>query len=181
MLSGTVRGLVADGLRTAVAARGEAALRALVRSTAHPARTLALATDYTDTRGFRSALERARDELGPFRTVVLWIRTPSRDTALPVVADVLAAGAVVVDVRGSAAAAPGRARPLPPPDLAGCDHRPVVLGFADGPDGTRWLTHQEIADGVLAAARAPAPAATSATDDAPARVIGRVRPWHDRP
>jgi hypothetical protein len=156
------------------------ALRALVGRTARPAEVLALPSDYSDPERFRAALRRARHEVRPFRLAVLWVHSPSRDVALPIVAEALADDAVVVDVRSSAAADPTREQPPPPSVLAAAprDYRPVVRGFIDGPAGPRWLTHQEISDGVLAAARALAPPA--AHDDR-GWSVGRVRPWHDRP
>jgi hypothetical protein len=177
MLSGVVDGLVGDGWRTAVVARSEAALHALAGRTARPAEVLALPSDYSDPERFRVALKRARCEVGPFRLALLWVHSPSRDIALPIVAEALADDAVVVDVRSSAAADPTRVQPPPPPVLAAAprDYRPVVLGFTDGPAGPRWLSHQEISDGVLAVARALAPPAAQGW------TVGRVRPWHDRP
>jgi NAD(P)-dependent dehydrogenase (short-subunit alcohol dehydrogenase family) len=118
MLSGVVGGLVADGWRTAVVARSKAALRALVGRTARPAEVLALPSDYSDPERFRAALSRARHEVGPFRLAVLWVHSPSRDVALPIVAEALADDAVVVDVRSSAAADPTREQPPPPSVLA---------------------------------------------------------------
>lgn len=180
MLSGVVGGLVADGWRTAVVARSGAALRALAGRGARPGEVLTLPADYSDPERFSAALQRVRHEVGPFRLAVLWVHSPSREVALPVVAEALADDAVVVDVRSSAAADPTRDQPSPPSVLAAAprDYRPVVLGFADGPAGPRWLTHQEISDGVLAATRAPAP---PAAPDEWGWTVGRVRPWHDRP
>lgn len=50
-------------------------------------------------------------------------------------------------------------------------YREVVLGWVATVDGSRWLEHEEIVAGVLAAL----------DDDAPARVVGRVAPWERRP
>ncbi|MER6628587.1 hypothetical protein ABT301_10135 [Streptomyces sp. NPDC000987] len=180
MLAGVVRGLVADGRRTAVVARSEEALNAPADGAGPAGEVLPLSADYSDAGRFRAALRRARREAGLFRLAALWVHTPGRETALPVVAEVLAEDAVVVDVRGSAAADPTRER-VPPPsvlDRAPRDYRPVVLGFTDGPAGPRRLTHQEISDGVLAVARA---GTRPAREDFRHWTIGRVRPWHDRP
>ncbi|MFJ4922210.1 hypothetical protein [Streptomyces sp. NPDC088725] len=180
MLAGVVHGLVADGWRTTVVARGERSLGTLADRTTGRDRVMTLPADYSDPGGFRSALEQAVGEVGRFQLAVLWVHTPSRDDALPVVAGALTEDAVVVDVRGSVVADPTRNKPLPPSALAASprDYRPVVLGFTDGPAGPRWLTHHEISDGVLSAARAPA---ASAAPDEHGWVVGRVRPWHDRP
>ncbi len=90
--------------------------------------------------------------------------------------DRFAEDALVVDVLGSAALGPSHAgttgpRSLPVP--AGRTYRRVVLGFADGPQGTRWLTHREISDGVLAAVDPRQQDAVT--------VVGRVTPWSQRP
>lgn len=47
----------------------------------------------------------------------------------------------------------------------------MVLGFRVEDDGSRWLTHEEISEGILAAI----------ADPQPVQVIGTVTPWERRP
>lgn len=53
----------------------------------------------------------------------------------------------------------------------GSDYREVILGFVAEQWGSRWLEHEEIAEGVLQAIQ----------QDAKQYVVGTVRPWSARP
>lgn len=171
MLTGVVGELVRDGRTTAVLARSRGALERLASRTAPSGRVVPVPADYTDPGGLEEALRRAVRETGPFGVAVLWVRTAARQAAHEAVGRVLAPGALVVDIMGSAAADPSRApEPVPGPFRAH-PYRQVILGFTDDAAGTRWLDHAEICQGVLAAARAPERT----------HVVGRVRPWSDRP
>lgn len=87
-------------------------------------------------------------------------------------AGVLAEDALVVEVLGRGAAAPGAPEPGPPEVLRGIRHRAVVLGFTGAGARTRWLSHEQISGGVRAAVHAPRDGL---------HVVGRVRPWEHRP
>ncbi|MEU1476216.1 hypothetical protein [Streptomyces sp. NPDC005760] len=165
MLSGTVQALADQGCTTAV----------LARRPGPPARTgpvVAVPVDYTDPAALKDALFKAVRDTGRFRLAVLWVHTPAQASAYGVIAQALTDDALVVEVLGSAAAAPSAPPATAPAPFHGHRYRRVVLGFADGDDGTtRWLSHREISEGVTAALRTP--------EDL--RIIGRVRPWTDRP
>lgn len=77
-------------------------------------------------------------------------------------------------MRGSAAANPAERAQRLPAWLDSClqiHYRQVILGFAVEGGRSRWLTHDEISGGVVAAVRA----------DEPYRVVGTVDPWSLRP
>ncbi|MFD9574146.1 hypothetical protein ACFWBI_30490 [Streptomyces sp. NPDC059982] len=67
----------------------------------------------------------------------------------------------------------GVGMPLRVAVLSRTRHRSVILGFTGHGSDTRWLNHEEISEGVLAALRSP--------QDGGLHVVGRVRPWEDRP
>jgi hypothetical protein len=176
MLAGVVRGLVRAGCRTAVVARNASRITGVVAGTRDPERVLAVPADYTRPDSLKVALDAALMSGERFATAVLWVHRPHRPVVREVVSGLLAADALLVDVLGSAALDPSRERPPAPPSLpeSGVTYRQVVLGFTEGQGGSRWLTHQEISDGVLAA--------VADGDRGPAtRVVGRVEPWADRP
>jgi len=165
MLSGTVRALADDGCTTAVLAR-----RAASALWAGP--VVPMPVDYTDPAALTDALRRTVRDTGRFRLAVLWVHTPSQAAAYGVIAETLTDDALVVEVLGSAAAAPSAPPATAPAPFRGHRYRRVVLGFADGGDGTtRWLSHREISKGVTTAVRTPGDF----------RIIGRIRPWSDRP
>jgi hypothetical protein len=176
MLAGVVRGLVRAGCRTAVVARNASRITGVVAGTRDPERVLAVPADYTRPDSLKVALDAALMSGERFATAVLWVHRPHRPVVREVVSGLLAADALLVDVLGSAALDPSRERPPAPPSLpeSGVTYRQVVLGFTEGQGGSRWSTHQEISDGVLAA--------VADGDRGPAtRVVGRVEPWADRP
>jgi GNAT superfamily N-acetyltransferase len=106
--------------------------------------------------------------------IVAWIH----GSALPVrraLADRLREGGRLVQVLGSAHADPAHPERLS--DMARVaqglpiDYQAVVLGFALCQGGSRWLTDDEISDGVFAAI----------TRRDPVCIVGTVTPWSARP
>ncbi|MFX4294709.1 hypothetical protein [Streptomyces bohaiensis] len=175
MLAGVVRGLVSAGRRTAVVARSEARIRSLAAGTDEPAKVLAVPADYTRPETLDTALSHVLTMSERFTAAVLWVHGSHRPVVHGLLADRLLPGALLVDVLGSAALAPsGSVLRRPPSAVRGAVYRAVVLGFTDSVYGTRWLTHEEISDGVLAALEEGPEAPLT-------RVIGRVQPWADRP
>ncbi|RAJ60012.1 hypothetical protein K378_04709 [Streptomyces sp. Amel2xB2] len=175
MLAGVVRGLVRAGRRTAVVARSEARIRSVAAGTDDPAKVLAVPADYTRPETLETALGQALTAGERFTAAVLWVHGSHRPVVHGLLADRLAPGALLVDVLGSAVLDPSRgALRRPAYAVPGAAYRAAVLGFADGADGMRWLTHAEISDGVLAALE-------EGSEAPPARVVGRVEPWADRP
>ncbi len=102
--------------------------------------------DYRDSEALARALSDAIRIRGPAELAVCWIHTDAPE-APGAIAEALAPGARFVQVFGT------RVWPLEgvPVHVA---HRQVLLGSVDG----RWLTHEEISAGVLAAVDADLPA-----------------------
>ena len=111
------------------------------------------ALDYRDGPALADALERAIGERGPLELAVCWIHTDAPE-APGIVARSLAPGARCVQVFGTRRWALADV----PLHVA---YREVLLGAV----GDRWLTHEEISAGVLAAIDA----------DEPCRVVGERR------
>ncbi|ATZ29678.1 hypothetical protein ACFZBM_38250 [Streptomyces lavendulae] len=174
MLAGVVGALVREGLTTVVVSRNPPAPAAFGSLGTAGGVLIPVGADYTEPERFARTLRRAAARTGPFRQAVLWVHAEGRPHAYAAVADTLAQDASVIEVVGSGALAPTAPPPRPPEAFdRRTRHRTVVLGFTgDGPH-TRWLDHGEIGTGVLAALRAP--------EGDRLRVVGRVRPWEDRP
>ncbi|GLV14955.1 hypothetical protein Heshes_26400 [Alicyclobacillus hesperidum] len=119
----------------------------------------------------RKCIAAATRQLGPIELVMFWIHSDATD-AFQVVADEILTQAEnpwwLFHVRGSSA----HLNPDPPPVPPVCLYRQVVLGFVLEPDMTsRWLTHQEISDGVIQAIQ----------NDWERSVVGTLEPWERRP
>jgi len=154
MLAGLTRSLLARGHEVTSIARRPARLGEEGARNDQSQRLLVpVALDYRDGRALEQALGRVVAERGPIDLAVCWIHTDAPH-APAVVARALAPGARLVQVFGS------RNWPLGeiPLHIA---YRQVLLGAS----GDRWLTHEEISEGVLAAIDA----------DLPRRVVGERR------
>jgi NAD(P)-dependent dehydrogenase (short-subunit alcohol dehydrogenase family) len=79
--------------------------------------------------------------------LVAWVHRGVRTAVLRAVEPLLAPGAPVVEVHGSASANPLGG--CPDPVLADHPTQQVVLGYVRHAGRTRWLTHDEISSGVL--------------------------------
>ncbi|HEX4220812.1 MAG TPA: hypothetical protein VHZ97_00470 [Pseudonocardiaceae bacterium] len=150
MLSGVVAELVLDGWHVVVPSRRYAPIPLdLPDSAIDDRRALWVEADWAAPESFA---ERAGKALGgQAELVVAWVHDAYREDVLAAITPLLATDAAVVEVRGSAAAAPARGEIEP--SLPAHETQLVVLGFVRDGEGTRWLTHREISEGVLDAVR----------------------------
>ncbi|CAN5903927.1 short-chain dehydrogenase [soil metagenome] len=163
MLSGLCEALAGDGGR----------LSLLSRHASRASGDDGFDCDYYDHASFSDALDAAVARCGPISLSVAWFH------ALRIEAPRLLAQRVegrLFQVLGSAVADPSHPDRLEVArqvagGLPACDLRQVVLGFKVEGAGSRWLTHDEISDGVLEAVRT----------DRPLTVIGQTEPWSARP
>jgi hypothetical protein len=107
---------------------------------------------------------------GPADLLVAWVHGSFRVPVLRALSPLLAEDAPVVEVHGSSSANPVRG--CPEPVLSQHPTQQVVLGFLRHEGRTRWLTHKETVDGVLAAI-------DRALDGRQHEVhqVGEFRPW----
>ena len=170
MLLGVTEHLARAFDRVTVVARGRRRLQALEAAGAGVIEGCAL--DYREDGALRSALARAVAAHGPPELAVCWIHSTAPDAPWTVAA--VCRPRRYVHVLGSAALDPAR-----PDDgrrarfeaLDGLVYTEVVLGFVHDGRHARWLTNDEIAQGVIAAIE----------DAAPRSVVGTVEPWSARP
>lgn len=178
MLRSVVAELAGQFDVVSVIARSEERLNALVEQVRSGGGNCnPVAVDYADSEALSTSLARALANTGSVDLAISWIHS-SAPEAHRVVAGCVNDQADGVcrwfDVLGSAFADPSarvQDREAEFREFPSLLYRSVVLGFIVEPDGSRWLTHEEIREGVLRAI---------ATDDYRS-VTGRVRPWHRRP
>lgn len=150
MLSGVVAELVRDGWHVVVPSRRYAPIPADLPESAHDdRRALWVEADWAAPESFAERAEKALG--GKAELLVAWVHDAYREDVLAAITPLLATDAVVVEVRGSAAAAPDSDGAEP--SLPEHDTQLVVLGFVRDGESTRWLTHREISEGVLDAVR----------------------------
>ncbi|MBD3403166.1 short-chain dehydrogenase [candidate division GN15 bacterium] len=176
MLRGVCVVLAEAGHRVSVVARNKERLVGLVRDTQRsPGVVNPIPVDYLNNNALHEKLSEAIAVLGPISLSVLWIHGEAGD-APGVVARLLneqKENCQVYHVLGSTAADPtkqvGDSRPFE--HLANCSYHRITLGFRTGKDGSRWLTNDEIAQGVLDAI----------ANERHEAVVGEIEPWENRP
>lgn len=177
MLRGLTLALAEEGYTVSVIARTAARLDSLAAAAKDaPGLINPLSLDYRDGTRLQEALRRAAGQFGPIVLAVCWIHSTA-PAALRQIAEVIGESGApcrLFHVRGSAVANPAaEAKRLPEwlgryPSI---QYRQVILGFVIEHGRSRWLTHQEISGGVLAAVRA----------DRELSIVGTVEPWSLRP
>jgi hypothetical protein len=160
MLAGCASALVADGWHVVLPSRRYAPIADTTDGDqAEPSGTssnggstrkaLWVQADWANPRELAGRAESALG--GSADLLVAWVYGPARPSVLRAVGPLLAPRAPVVEVHGSASAKPIGG--CPDPVLADHPTQQVVLGFVRQGGRTRWLTHAEIATGVLDAVR----------------------------
>lgn len=132
-----------------------------------------LSLDYTSTDTLARHLASASDMHGPITRTVAWIHNDGLD-AHRVIAEAIDEDADYFHLLGSAAADPRAGVEERFAHLRaqfGSRYREIVLGFQLEGNHSRWLTHEEIATGVIDAISNPRPRS----------IIGVVEPWSRRP
>lgn len=165
MLSGLCEALAGDGGRLSLLARRASGWGR--------APAWAFDCDYRDAAAFADAVDAAVAEGGPVDLAVAWIH----DVRLPanrILAERVGS-ARLFQVLGSATADPARPDRLRTAAAVAvgldCRLRQVVLGFQAEAGRSRWLSDEEISQGVLEAIRR----------DELRAVVGVVEPWSARP
>ncbi|RZS34925.1 hypothetical protein EV193_108275 [Herbihabitans rhizosphaerae] len=167
MLAGCVGALVDDGWHVVLPSRRYAPIP--VSDKADPnGRVLWVAADWSDPETLATRAKKALG--GRADLLVAWVYSEARPAVLDTIAPLLAEGAPVVEVHGSASADPVGG--CPEPVLADHPTQQVVLGFVHHGGRARWLTHDEIAEGVLSAVRRALDGRQPAVHQ-----VGEPRPW----
>ncbi|WP_281258669.1 short-chain dehydrogenase [Melghirimyces profundicolus] len=169
--------LAGKGYDVTVVARNHQRLNSLVNDTpsaegsVHPAQV-----DYHDGDAFLKEMERAISTYGPIQLAVVWIHStaPEAPYKLASLLDQSIESCDYFHIIGSSVADPSR------DSTSGIEgfHRfknlryhEVILGFILENDGSRWLTHQEISQGVIDAIHS----------NRTTSIVGVVKPWSKKP
>jgi NAD(P)-dependent dehydrogenase (short-subunit alcohol dehydrogenase family) len=164
--SGMLRGVVLEfagrGWDVSVVGRRAAPLAELAGAAAGlPGRIVPLRTDYSCLEPFVAALRERCVELGSPSVIVAWIHKTAPDAPRRAAEELVAAsdGGTIdfLHVLSRLRTRDPRDLSVPSPhpdhgalaDLPGVSYRRAVLGWIVEPSGPRWLTHREIAAGVI--------------------------------
>jgi hypothetical protein len=169
--------LVKRGYIVSVIARNEKGLRGLERSAnSLSGRINPISLDYHDLTTLRHSLEAATLQYGSIQLAVIWIHRTA-EHSLYEIAQFLnnpMGSCEFYHVLGSRAADPNnpdQKRKQTFHQLENFSYHEVILGFMIEDGRSRWLTHQEISQGVI-----------TALDRKESQwIVGTVRPWSARP
>lgn len=131
----------------------------------------AILVDYHDDAKLKSELNIAFQRYGTPSIVVSWIHS-SAPQALPLIIDEIQRRNSsfpwrLFHIQGSAGIFEKENTPVP----ENCRYRRVFLGFVFNGKQSRWLTHNEIASGVIQAIER----------DQAETIVGTLEPWDKRP
>lgn len=172
MLADTSLWLVNDGYHVSVIGRSAHRMEDLRNRTTKPALLTPILVDYCNIALLKEKLEETLEHNGPIELVVAWIHSYA-DTTLENISNVISIENngewKLFHVLGSKANLSEVQEKLKLP--ARSQYRQIQLGFMMEEGHARWLTHEEISQGVVAAIQ----------QDQPIHIVGTLQPWEKRP
>ncbi|MFS0562128.1 hypothetical protein AB1K91_15430 [Terribacillus sp. 179-K 1B1 HS] len=167
MLQAAVLNWNEEGHEVTMIARTKESLLRVVKRAVHPDCIHMIQTDYHQLDSFQNQLE----NLSAPDIIVSWIHSSGKE-AIQAMCDLygtLQKPISFFHIKGSKAHDPRHN--YIPKFAENIDYHEVILGFRITEDISRWLTNQEIADGVIQAVKHPQPRC----------IVGTVWPWSARP
>ncbi|MFC7392257.1 short-chain dehydrogenase [Scopulibacillus cellulosilyticus] len=165
--------LASQGRKVTIIGRNQEKFKKIQNSAANPENLYFLNVDYYDINPFTDHLIKTIKKHGPFDRAVVWMRSSAKESLQKLV-DILSSTTEhqwsLFHVLGSSASRPlSNRQPECPVNV---DYHQVILGFEIQNNGeSRWLTHDEISNGVIHAMK----------NKDRTSIIGQVEPWSMRP
>lgn len=131
-----------------------------------------IVVDYYDKEQFRNQINHSMANHGPFEMVVAWIHSQEKEIIDIVCGEIQKYSNrtwSLYHVLGSSSNLDEILRELEVPE--NCEYHQVQLGFVIEPNRSRWLTNDEISDGVIHAIHT----------GARKHLVGTLTPWNRRP
>lgn len=161
--------LCEKGFHVSIIGRDEVKLENVKRESAAPERITCLSLDYHNNDDVKLAIKSTIERNGPITVVVAWIHASAKGTLSLICRelDLLSETYNVFHILSS------KASRMPAQKIGGtrCSYHRIILGFILEDSYGRWLTHEEISDGVIKGIE-------SNCDE---YIVGRVEPWGLRP
>lgn len=158
-----------QGFRVSVIGRDEVKLENVKRESATPESITCLPLDYHNDGDVKLAIKSTIERNGPITLVVAWIHSSAKDALSFICREVDSSSETysVFHILGS------KALRMPAQKIGGtrCSYHRIILGFILEDTYGRWLTHEEISDGVIKGIE-------SKCDE---WIVGCVEPWELRP
>lgn len=171
MLAGASLWLNSQGYHVSIIARNPFKMEKVMKRASSQENITPLYVDYTDGEKLRKAIRETIHHNGNIVLVVAWIHSIAED-ALSIIMDEISKGTYeweLYHVLGSSSDLDAIKRKVLTPE--NCSYHQVQLGFVLEGAYSRWLTHQEISEGVIEAINRKKKV----------HVVGQLEPWEKRP
>lgn len=161
--------LCEQGFHVSIIGRDEGRLENVKRASITPENITCLPLDYYNDDDLKLSMKSTIDRNGPITLVVAWIHSSAKH-ALSLICKELEFSSEpysLFHILGS------KASRMTMQKIGGalCSYYRIILGFILEDTYARWLTHEEIADGVIKGIE------SKCTE----WIVGRVEPWESRP
>lgn len=169
MLKKVFMWLCEQEFHVSIIGRDEVKLENVKRESAIPESVTCLPLDYHNDDDVKLAITSTIERNGPITLVVAWIHSSAKD-ALSLICrelDMSSETYNVLHILGS------KASRIASQKIGGtrCSYHRIILGFILEDTYGRWLTHEEISDGVI----------DGIESNCDEWIVGRVEPWELRP
>ncbi|MEN1969083.1 short-chain dehydrogenase [Lentibacillus sp. N15] len=172
MLTNVSKWLIQHSVHTTVVARNKERLNRLQPDEPNNVSVDLLSLDYKNTEALSEHIKHALNYHGAIDTVVAWVHRDAPQT-IPVILneirDQQQKNYHFFHIKGSSQNLASIKSRLSVPSM--CQYHTIQLGFVVEGNYSRWLTHEEIADGVI----------NAVIQKEEKMVIGQLEPWGMRP
>lgn len=158
-----------QGFYVSVIGRNRDRLEGVKHACNAPENVTCISLDYHDSDILKQSIKGTIKQNGPITLVIAWIHTTAKK-ALQVICEEIELHSKsygLFHILGSSASRLERQKI----GSSSCDYHRILLGFILQGEHSRWLTHEEIAEGVIAGIQ-------SKQSDC---IIGTLEPWELRP
>ncbi|EEL51086.1 short-chain dehydrogenase [Bacillus cereus] len=158
-----------QGFYVSIIGRDKDKLEGIKNTCDTPENVTCIPLDYHDSETLKQSIKDTMKQNGPITLVVAWIHTTAKK-ALQVICEEIESHSKsysLFHILGSSALRAERQKT----GNSLCDYHRILLGFILQGEYSRWLTHEEIAEGVIAGMQ-------SKQSD---YMVGTLEPWGLRP
>lgn len=171
MIAKATQWLNEQGYHLTLIARNRKKLQRVSEDCNFPERNHLISMDYRDSENLKKQIQDSQNQYGAFSIVLAWIHSIAPN-ALEIIMEEVSKNQErfkLFHVLGSSNDLQAIRRKMVVSDQ--CEYYQIQLGFVIEGQRSRWLTNEEISDGVILAIR----------DEKPITVVGTLEPWNMRP
>ncbi|CAM3831459.1 short-chain dehydrogenase [Bacillus paramycoides] len=161
--------LCKQGFHVSIIGRDNAKLENVKQACSEREKITSLSLDYHNEEDVKKSIKESIEHNGPITLVIAWIHSTA-ERALPIICEEIELSSKEYSVFHILGSSASRAK-LQKIGGALCSYYRIILGFILEDTYARWLTHEEIADGVI----------KGIEGKYAEWVVGRVKPWELRP